>query len=167
MIDPKEDSLSAFAHWYLNNPQPLRVPFSNPITHQEKISAITLYREDPFQVQLWLCKPNFFIPEHEHPNVDSYEVFLYGMKFTHSGEVVVDEEQYNQENNGVPLLNYQTIRVKPNDKHGGTASDKGGAFLSIQQWKNNTFPKSVSDDWKGKPMGKEHKEQIKNYETND
>lgn len=161
MIDPKEDELSSFAHWYLNSGDINRVytPFKNPLLFIEGVSGIVLYRNENYQVELFICQPNTIIPEHTHPDVDSYECFLYGMKFTHSGETVIDSEQALEETEGMPAYAYQTIRVRPNDPHGGTASKNGGAFISIQRWLNNVEPTHVSSNWDGDTMGDNHKEQ--------
>ena len=81
------------------------------------------------------------------------------MKFTHSGETVIDSEEALEEIEGMPAYAYQTIRVRPNDPHGGTASKNGGAFISIQRWLNNVEPTHVSSNWNGDTMGDNHKEQ--------
>ena len=93
MIDPREDDLSYFADWYLNSGNIKRIytPFRNPLLFVEKVTSVVLYRKDNFQVELIICQPNTVIPEHEHPDVDSYELFLYGMKFTHSGETIISD----------------------------------------------------------------------------
>ena len=36
------------------------------------------FRNNQYQVQIFSTPPNFFIPEHKHPNVDSFEVYLSG-----------------------------------------------------------------------------------------
>ena len=158
MIDPKEDELSNFAHWYLTSGEVDRVytPIDKGLLFIEGVSGIVLYRQKPFQVELFICQPNLVIPEHTHPDVDSYEVFLYGMKFTHSGQTLLNEEEALEHQNGYPINAYQTIRVKPNDIHGGTASNKGGAFISIQHWLNDVNPSHVSSNWSGNSMGKQH-----------
>ena len=81
MINPKEDELSSFAHWYLTSGDIDRVytPFKNPLLFIEGVSGIVLYRNKNYQVELFICQPNIIIPEHKHPDVDSYECFLYGM----------------------------------------------------------------------------------------
>jgi len=157
-IDPKQDQLSSFAHWYLTSGKIDRVftPAKNGLLFIEGVSGIVLYRYKPFQVELFICKPNLVIPEHTHPDVDSYECFLYGMKFTHSGQTIIDEQEALKEDDGFPINAYQTIRVKPNDPHGGTASKHGGAFISIQHWLNDVDPTHVSSNWSGDSMGKEH-----------
>jgi hypothetical protein len=161
MIDPNQDKLSHFAHWYLNSGEVDKVytPMKNGLVFIEGVSGIVLYRVKSFQVELFICQPNCVIPQHTHPDVDSYECFLYGMKFTHSGKTIIDHEEAFKEEDGFPTNLYQTIRVRPNDPHGGTASDKGGAFISIQHWLNDVEPTHVSSNWDGNYMGKEHLKQ--------
>ena len=164
MIDPKEDSLSFFADWVLTsgNITGIYTPSDkNALLFIEGVHGITLYRHKPYQVELFICQPNLNIPEHTHPNVDSYEVFLYGMEFTHGGKTLISKEQSLEETNGLPTCAYQTIRVRPNDPHGGNASKYGGAFISIQHWLNDTEISHVSSDWCGDTMGKKHIEQVK------
>ena len=164
MIDPNEDDLSYFANWYLNsgNIKRLYTPFKNPLLFVEKVTSLVLYRKDNFQVELITCEPNTVIPEHTHPDVDSYELFLHGMKFTHNGETIISSEQAEEEINGMPSHAYETIRVKPNDPHGGTASKNGGCFLSIQKWLNGVTPTHVGNNWDGDTMGDNHTQQIWN-----
>ena len=138
MINPKnigeiapEDELSKFAHFYLNSDLPGKIytPIKNGLIFEGGMTGIVLYRHEQFQVELFIVKPNLIIPEHTHPDIDSYECFLYGMNFTHSGKTITNREQALEEKNGYPICSYQTIRVKPNDPHGGTSSKNGGCFL--------------------------------------
>lgn len=164
-IEEQKDDLSRFAYWYLNSGISKRIftPSKNPLLFIEGVSGVVLYRKNSFQVELFICQPNTVIPEHTHPDVDSYELFLYGMKFTHSGETVISEEQAQQDTNGLPAYAYETIRVRPNDSHGGTASKNGGSFISIQQWRNGTEPTHVSSNWAGDTMGHDHKKQTESH----
>tara|TARA_A100000171_G_scaffold45647_1_gene49622 strand:+ start:419 stop:925 length:507 start_codon:yes stop_codon:yes gene_type:complete len=157
-IDPKEDELSRFAHWYLTSGEvdKFYTPLNKGLLFIEGVSGIVLYRSKPYQVELFICRPNLTIPEHTHPDVDSYECFLYGMNFTHSGQTVIDDEQAMQDNSGFPAYAYQTIRVRPNDIHGGKSSKNGGAFISIQHWLNDVDPSHVSSNWSGDSMGEQH-----------
>ena len=162
-INPKEDELSNFAYWYLTSGEvdKFYTPIKNGLLFIEGVSGIVLYRNEQFQVELFICQPNLVIPEHTHPDVDSYEFFLHGMKFTHSGETVINNEEALLEQDGFPINAYQTIRVKPNDPHGGTASKYGGAFISIQHWLNDVDPTHVSSNWEGNSMGQQHSQQAK------
>jgi len=156
------DELENFKISYLSKQPTINfcVPSSNPLMFIDGISGLTLYRENNFQVQLFICEPNINIPEHTHPNIDSFELFLYGMKFTHSGKTIIDSDMALKEKNKIPFCSYQTIRVKPNDWHGGVSSKNGGAFISIQHWLNDTKPTHVSNDWQGEVVGKKHKQQL-------
>jgi hypothetical protein len=157
-----EDQLENFKNWYIAQKLIIRlcVPFDNPLMFIDGISGLTLYRQNNFQVQLFICEPNVNIPEHIHPNIDSFELFLYGMKFTHCGKTIIDSNMALKENNKMPFHYYQTIRVKPNDWHGGISSKNGGSFISIQHWLNNTKPTHVSNDWQGNVVGNKHKKQL-------
>jgi len=160
------DKLESFKNWYLAQKPTIKfcVPFDNPLMFIDGISGLTLYRKNNFQVQLFICEPNINIPKHIHPNIDSFELFLYGMKFTHSEKTIIDSDMALKENNEIPFYYYQTIRVKPDDWHGGTSSKNGGAFISIQHWLNNTKPTHVSDDWQGNVVGNKHKQQLERTE---
>jgi len=162
MVDQQiknKDVLTEFKDWYLTSKQ-IQTPYHNPLMFIDGICGLTLYRKKQFQVQLFICEPNVVIPEHIHPNIDSFELFLYGMKFTHNGEVAISENMALTENDGIPTMSYETIRVKPDDWHGGVSSKKGGSFISIQHWINNKKPTHVSADWKGNIIGEKHKQQI-------
>jgi len=162
------DHLTEFLQWYLENPQKLYTPLENSIHFtgpagtdargelkdetsgiQHGVSAVTIYRDDPFQVQLFIASPNLFIPPHKHPNVDSYEVALRGMEFNLHGETILPLYwcMKGHENSNLPFEWYNTIRVLPDSSHSAQAASDGGAFLSVQQWLNGVKPSSVGDDW--------------------
>ena len=164
MIDPKEDELSHFAHWYLSgNVDKVYTPTEHGLFFYGTISGIVLFRTGNFQVELFLCPPNTLIPEHTHPNVDSYECFLHGMEFNLDGKIVHSMEEASKEKNGYPTSLHNTIRVRPNATHGGSTSETGGAFISIQHWLNGVKPSNVVQNWDGNAMGNIHAKQL---ETN-
>lgn len=124
-------------------------------------SGVTIFRNGPFQIQLFLAEPDVYIPPHVHPDVDSYEVFLRGMEFYHEGDTVISMDQaFMMGNNDKPLYSGGIIRVKPDESHGGLSSSTGGAFLSVQHWKNNIDVSSVHKNWSGKTLGELHDRQI-------
>ena len=75
---------------------------------------------------------------------------------TNLDEKLVAENKYN--NCG---LRGTTIRVKPNDKHGGTFGKEGGIFFSVQKWLNGVEPHCVAADYIGKTMGDHHLKSVK------
>lgn len=157
MIDPLTD----FAMFFLkNNSGVMPCPFHEGLTFIDGVAGIVLYRQGEFQAQLFICQPNTEIPDHVHPNVDSYEVYVGGeVMFRHGGQTVVPPELASAELNGLSAAYGQHIRVLPDDWHGATIGPKGGAFLSIQHWAD-VPPTSVERDWRGSTMGPLHAHSI-------
>lgn len=150
------DDLKQFADWYLGT-RPILVPADNSLSFYETAVGIVLYRQPPYQVQLFIATPSIPIVGHEHPNVDSFEVFLSGMEFSHSGTTIISmADALKVSDGGMPLSYGAMIRVRPTDVHGGIGSERGGAFLSIQKWLNGTKPTCVAADWRGAAMDKKH-----------
>lgn len=152
------DELTKFLHWWLKNGPTLpQVPVVCGHSFTEAAAGLVLYRKGQFQVQLFVVSPNFSIPEHRHPNVDSYEIYLSGMQLTHNSKMLIDHPVAKRKNvNGTSIFRGATIRVKPNDLHGGHSSPNGGSFVSVQQWLNGISPSAVEKDWDGPEMGTKH-----------
>jgi hypothetical protein len=132
------DDLAHFKDWWLST-RPLNTPKENALSHVAETHGVVLYRQEPYQVELFNVKPNSEIPAHVHPNVDSFEVFM-------GGDIafMCNDLWYSQDNIGA------SIRVLPNSYHGGKFGDRGGCFLSVQKWLNGVSPKFVGDDWADK-----------------
>lgn len=131
------DDLEHFKNWWLAA-RPFNTPEENPLSHVADTHGVVLYRQKPYQVELFNVKPNSEIPAHIHPNVDSFEVFLGG-----DVEFICDNIVYKQNVIGV------STRVRPSSWHSGKFGKRGGSFLSIQKWLNDVEPKFVGDDWAG------------------
>ena len=131
--------------------KPILNPPSNGLTFVEGLCAYVVHREGQFQTQFIIVNPGIKIPEHQHPNVDSFEVTVYGINFTHSGQMALREDQN---------VFGRSIRVRPRDIHGGWAGEKGGCFISVQHWQNGVAPTSVGLDWDGEDMGAIHRSKI-------
>jgi len=131
------DDLEHFKNWWLVS-RPFNAPQTNSLTHVADTHGVVLYRQEPYQVELFNVKPNSEIVAHVHPNVDSFEVFVNG-----DIEFLCDGVWYRQEQLGA------SIRVLPSSWHGGKFGPRGGCFISIQKWLNGVEPKFVGDDWTG------------------
>lgn len=159
------DDLQQFMAWWMAN-RPLSVPAKNALSFYDKATGIVVYRQPPFQVQLFIAHPGQRLVEHTHPNVDSFEVWIHGMEFTHNGNVMIDLCKAAEVGaNGLPVAYGTPIRVHTNDVHGGVAGPNGGAFLSVQKWLNGIEPSCVAADWGGEPMDEGHAQQITTGET--
>jgi quercetin dioxygenase-like cupin family protein len=134
------------------------IPLFNAVRKIEDVYSVVWYRNPPFQVELFIAPGNYTIPEHTHPNVDSYEVYLGGqIRFSHSGNWTSPPESFDTPNEyGTSVRRGTVIRVKPNDIHGGVSGPSGGVFMSVQKWLNGVEPHSVALDYTGAVMGKDH-----------
>jgi len=135
----KLDELETFCVNFLKKAPVIgAVPFAGAVSMIENVTSILLYRKGQFQVQMFAVPEGTVIPEHTHPNVDSIEVYVGGnIRFSHSGKYVYREDELF-ENGPMGLASRRglTIRVHPNDLHGGTFGKGGGVFLSVQHWLN-------------------------------
>ena len=147
-----ETDLEKYLKWVVNN-----VSFSpwsvikNNLSFADGVIGFVLHREGQFQTQLFIVEPNVVIPDHIHPNVDSFEVAIHGMTFRHSGKTILTPE-----NDSVG----DSIYVHRNDWHGGCSCGDGGCFMSVQKWLNDVPPTSVGNDWGGDTMGPQHDSKI-------
>lgn len=131
-------NLAAFARYIVDRPLSSLAPPLEPMrtytTPGGVVQGVCLYRNGPWQVELFSVQPNGAFPPHRHPNVDSIEVHLSGdLRLTVRGK-----------------LAKRITRIRPRDWHGGT-SGPGGTFLSVQRWLNDVAPTSVGLDWEGPP----------------
>jgi hypothetical protein len=134
--------LDEFLAWWLKY-RVIKPPLNAPLNFDGVLHGVVLFRDTPWQVQLFTVPPNAEIPDHVHPNVDSFEVYLAGeIAFRHRGITVTPREMW-----GDPSLFGKTIRVRPDDPHGGSFGPAGGAFLSVQHWLHGVEPSSVGNDW--------------------
>lgn len=114
--------------WLQDKPMlPLEVMF------YEGITGITLWRDGPFQVQLFIVAPNVGSPEHAHPNIETIDMGIFGD----------DDNIVGGRKHGPFVL------VRAGEKHIAKAGPRGGAFYSFQHWLNGVQPTSVLLDWQG------------------
>lgn len=154
-----DDELTRFLRAFLATAPVIgHVPLENAVWNIDQVISVLLYRKDQFQVQQFIVPPDYVIPAHVHPNVDSYEVFVGGsIRFTHSGVVVLDTDVDRRvDQYGSSIHRGAVIRVKPNDRHGGYFGMAGGVFLSVQQWQHGVKPHCVSLDYTGRVVGTDH-----------
>jgi hypothetical protein len=137
------DDLEAFKNWWLQN-RVINTPADAKLNHYNGVLGVVLFRQEPYQVQLFITPPNFVIEPHIHPDVDSYEVFVSGnIEFMCDGRWLIDRKD------GSNRLG-EHFRVSPQSWHGGNFGAEGGCFLSIQKWLNNVKPSSVGANWHDK-----------------
>ena len=158
------DDLSLFLEWVLTEMPPIWVvPRKQSVWRIGEVTSTLLYRKAPYQVQLFSVPGNFIIPEHTHPNVDSYEVYVGGdIRFSFEGEYVHTSEDLEEDEHGLCKARGSVIRVRPNNKHGGMFGPAGGTFLSVQKWLNEVEPHCVAMDYIGICLSEDHYNNVVN-----
>lgn len=132
-------TLRRFTFWWLKN-RPIAPPLDS-VTHAGEFAGVVLYREEPFQVQLWIGKPNATIPTHSHPHVDTYEAIIAG-----GAEFVTEKDEWLK----------SLLRIRDNEPHSGLMSAKGVSFLSFQRWEDGRHLTSIHLDWSGQAFDEQH-----------
>ena len=158
------DPLEQFAKWFINeSPRFGLIPFHNAVHNIQDVISVIWYRKKPFQVQMFIVPPNYVIPEHTHPNVDSYEFYLGGqINFSLNGTWTTEKfENLEPDAFGCAPFKGHVIRVHPSSLHGGTFGPAGGVFMSIQHWLNDVDPHCVSLDYDGVVVGPDHLKKVK------
>lgn len=164
--ESQADLLDEYCYWFLTSCNPVGwIPFENPIWQIENITSVLMHREGQFQIQMFIVPPHTIVPEHTHPNVDSYEIYGGGeIRFSHSGKLLSADDECKKDPAspmGLSTLHRTIVRVKPNDIHGGFTGENGGVFFSVQHWLNGVKPHCVAADYIGKTMGEHHLESVK------
>lgn len=125
------------------------------------LAGVTLFREGAFQAQLYICKPLSTIPEHSHPNVDSFEVNVGGdLRFMIKGKQTIPDEWRKLERNGMSRWNGDGVFVGAGVEHSLIVGPTGAAFLSVQHWLNGPAQRSVGLDWQGAVCDSLHEQQL-------
>jgi hypothetical protein len=157
------DPLEQFLVWFEKQRLSIGlVPLLGAVHKIEDVYSVKWYQEGQFQIQLFIVPPNYIIPEHTHPNVDSYEVYVGGqIRFSKHGKYTARESMFTQpDDNGCSQLRRSVLRVRPHDKHGGVFGPGGGVFMSVQHWLNGVKPHCVAADYTGTVMGRDHMSRV-------
>jgi hypothetical protein len=149
------DALETFARKFLAGRMRWRaVPRSHAIINFGNIISFCLYREAPFQVELFIVpwqQSSFTV--HRHPNVDVIEFGLSGYSSLYvNGKPACSPEAAVAWIHGD--MEASLIRIRPEDWHYG-AGYTPYAFLSVQEWLQGTPITSVGLDWVGEPSSPE------------
>ena len=102
------------------------------------------FRNNQYQVQIFSTPSNFIIPEHKHPNVDSFEVYLSGdIDFSLEGSWLSNWDIKDH----TFIDNLFIVQVEHNAIHGAIFGEDGGRFMSVQHWINEVNPSCVGLDY--------------------
>lgn len=159
-IDPSW-SVEQFTHWWLKH-RPMRPPFVDGVFFTDIAASIILYRKGPFQVELYVSKPETESPYHSHPGVDSLLMYLTGdLTFGKNGKPLdwSENQKPREGDEEVHSLFGKYDILAPNESHNLKTNGKGGAFFSFEKW-HDKVPNSVTVNWEGEPSGVLHQKVI-------
>lgn len=132
----------------------LRPPQANVLL-TDGVTSIVLYREKQFQVELVVCAPGTVIPEHTHPDVESYEIAISGaLEFFVSGQQAGFFREPRAD--GLSRDFGKFVPVPSDAPHHGRAGAEGACFISVQHWREGVAPSHVGLNWKGRTSGPLH-----------
>ena len=155
------DELAHFFGWWMQQSHG-GVPTSvhDGIARVGDYTGLILYRQPPFQVELWIIPPNTESPAHSHPDVDIFLVHVCGeIKVWVGEELVLGPAQTVPDKNGVTKSNGNFVRLPPGQVHRAGTGPMGGAFINVQHWLDGK-PRFTSDNWEGGALNEEHKKKL-------
>jgi len=137
------DSLDSFYTWYTESGLPYRPPTPAEVFLSDDATAVCLFREGQFQVELYLIHPEPLVQDHEHPGVEVIKVE------TFDGQLFPTGVLRNGQSHGVGIRD--------------SANKTGYPLLAVQRWHPKLTPTTVASRWKGKTAGPMHEALIKRF----
>ncbi len=156
---PRFETLRSFAKWYLRDWETGMMPVMIPPAFDRvarlggrfssrRSSGCVLFRDGRFQVEMIVFSAGYKIPNHSHPNVDSYDVHLCGNGETYVDGRRMDPVSSDKKRGRHPLV--WALRLGAGVPHWGMVTEDT-AYLSIQGWRNGIKPSFIVDDWDALP----------------
>jgi hypothetical protein len=141
------NTLEEFVEWYMDSKMPLMIPIDSEVYFTDDASSLIMFRQDCYQVELYLNYPKSVVPMHSHPGMDLIAMQIGKMSNLKCG------------------LPYKLL--KDGEEHNGIfPSEKGTVFLTFQKWDLNVKMTSASVNWNGKTVGPKHQKLIKRHFPN-
>ncbi len=161
MINEPFDPLAAFFHFWMAGIRGGCPPsVHDGVTRIGEYTGLVLYRQPPFQVELWILPPNTTAPEHSHPNADIFLVHVTGeLKVWVGDNLVLGPDLTVAGENGVTKSNGNFVRIAPGQKHRAETGPLGAAFMNVQMWLDGK-PRSTDLDWNGDALNDNHKKKL-------
>ena len=155
------DPLIAFSEWFLSSPLNLLKPPMYGVHFFGDLMSVVLYRDDHFQAELFIVRPNPSEPcgEHGHPDIDSMEVAVSGeLYFTIENRPVARRKHVRETlSDGTSARFGRFARVLPGQPHTAFVGRQGGCFISLQRWLHGVKPSSIGLNWSGPAHAAEFK----------
>jgi hypothetical protein len=128
------ENVTEFGVWWVNAGMPIRFPEKAEVYRTDDATAISLFRQGRFQIELYLIHPHPQLQDHEHPGVEVIKV-----RMGNNNETIGFTD---------PLTDGRVhgagVRLE--------AESVGFPLLAIQHWKTRE-PTTIASMWKGKTVG--------------
>ena len=160
-MDNNIETVEDFKNVWMAAGCPIRPPFKDAVFTTDIAYSLVLFRKPPFQVELYICKPNTSSPSHYHPGVDSCFVYLGGnLELNFDNEPFIDLQEFQKpREDGAHFLFGRAISSSVEKSHSLRVYEEGAAFLSFEKWTDRE-PTSVTVNWDGPLVGAEHAKTI-------
>lgn len=125
-------TLEDFVRWFMDNRMPIMIPQNPNIVVSDNATAYTIFRKEPYQVEVYVNYPNCRIAEHGHPGM----------------EVIT-----------MSLTNFGGFAKKLNKgkKHGGPEFDSpagiGSVMFTFEKWPEGAEITTAAANWVGETAG--------------
>lgn len=136
-------TVDEFAQWWIAAGSPMRFPPDAEIFRSDDATAVSVFRQGQFQVELYLIHPTPTVPNHEHPGVDVIKI------------------QMGEGTQGIEMMPTLT----DGESHGAgikVDAQLGFPLLAVQHWKTRT-PITIAAMWKGPTVGPLHEALITRF----
>jgi hypothetical protein len=125
--------VKAFGDWWMESGMPILFPKDPEVFMSDDATAISLFRQGRWQVEMYLIHPNPKVPEHEHPGVQVIK-----MDMVHAPVPLMSNILYRGESHGAGTrLEAETI---------------GFPLIAFQYWEDRD-PCTIAAMWKGPTVG--------------
>jgi hypothetical protein len=135
-----------FADWWMSAGMPMIYPKDPEIFLSDDATAVCIFRQGKFQVELYLIHPNPKVPVHEHPGVEVIKMAMTVAKVPIMSNVLTDGESHGAGQ-----------RME--------AEKIGFPLIAFQHWLNRE-PTTIAAMWKGPTVGPLQEALIKRFNPN-
>jgi len=145
-------TLEEFAQRWVDAGKPYNPPYNSPVIETDYTLSMIVYRDAKFQIELYLCKPNWSTPKHTH-HFDSITIFNGGKMLGRRG-IALDENPPWEALEDADIGIVQSI-LPMGHWHQIRATEQGFSFYNVQYWPEAT-PSSATIGYEGQSMGPIH-----------
>lgn len=161
-------NIEEFTKWYQDNDYPFKPPAGDTIYITDHTLSSIVFREERFQVELYMMGPNWESPNHGHPGIEHRIIFLNGtVGGSKNGVYYNDSTPWcdKAREDGCNILFGVSNDFCGEDFHQVHIGHRGGLIAITQHWAEGLEMSSQSVQYTGEPIGPEHGPRIQLNKT--